>query len=205
MAYYDMLTTVQDASNFCSEFEDLYVQGKPERIDFVRQSIHSIWHMPTEVIRTGPAAYTSQWPLERTIGDLGQQIKQPSSPYANLSQRSYLQAQVNALQSVIPGLEQRSFNRYTLPHGAKDIGDSYALLRASDDQTRSIPDVEADALFRYLSDHAPAPGDRVTEVARWARLRLPNRQIVRSHWKESLRPANKLCRARFVAVSKLLT
>ena len=59
MAYYDMLTTVQDASNFCSEFEDLYVQGKPERIDFVRQSIHSIWHMPTEVIRTGPAAYTS--------------------------------------------------------------------------------------------------------------------------------------------------
>jgi hypothetical protein len=59
----------------------------PERIHFVRQSVHTMTHLAPETIRVGPAALYSQWTMERTIGNLGQEIKSDSQPYANLSER----------------------------------------------------------------------------------------------------------------------
>ena len=49
--------------------------------------------------------------MERTIGNLGQEIKQPSNPYANLSQRGLIRAQVNALKAIIPALDTTSASR----------------------------------------------------------------------------------------------
>ena len=44
--------------------------------------------------------------MECTIGNLGEEIRQPSNPYANLSQRGLLRCQVNALTAMIPDLQQ---------------------------------------------------------------------------------------------------
>ncbi|KAG1838385.1 hypothetical protein DFJ58DRAFT_718750 [Suillus subalutaceus] len=61
----------------------------------------------------GPPICYAQWTMERTIGNLGQEIRQPSQPYANLS--------------------QQGVRRYEppkgLPEGAVDVGDGYVLLR----------------------------------------------------------------------------
>ena len=43
--------------------------------------------------------------MERTISNLGEEICQPSNPYANLFQRGLLQYQVNALTAIIPDLQ----------------------------------------------------------------------------------------------------
>ena len=67
--------------------------------------------------------------MECTIGILGEEIKQPSNPFANLSQSGSCHLQVNALKAMILDLEA---NMDRLPQNSNDIGDRYVLLRARD-------------------------------------------------------------------------
>ncbi|KZT31503.1 hypothetical protein SISSUDRAFT_1038391, partial [Sistotremastrum suecicum HHB10207 ss-3] len=89
---------------FITEYEAIYYRRRVERLHFVRQSIHQLVHVCHQIEKVGPAAVTSQWPLERTIGNLGQEIRQPSNPFANLSQRAILRCQINSLMVLVPGL-----------------------------------------------------------------------------------------------------
>ena len=72
--------------SFAQEFELLYCQCMPTHIHFIRPCMHSLVHLPHEVLRIGPPICSSQWTLECTIGNLGKEIKQHSNPFANLSQ-----------------------------------------------------------------------------------------------------------------------
>ncbi|KAJ7023863.1 hypothetical protein C8F04DRAFT_906704, partial [Mycena alexandri] len=56
-------------------------------IHFVRQSVHNMPHLSPETIHVGPPGLHAQWTIECTIGNLGQEIKSHSQPYANLSER----------------------------------------------------------------------------------------------------------------------
>ena len=85
----------------------------------------------------GPGAYTTQFTMERTIGNLGQEIWQPSNPFANLAQCALQQSQVNALKSIFPELNSKS--RFQLPKGAVDVGDGYIMLRPQDRHPAEIP------------------------------------------------------------------
>jgi hypothetical protein len=120
--------------------------------------------------------------MERTIGNLGLEVRQPSNPYANLAQRGLLRSQVNALKAMIPDLEDENPG---LPHGAVDIGDGYALLRKKDTTSRKVQEPDANAIRVYLHT---LDGNGVDQwdgmVTKWGRLRLPNGQIARSSWVE---------------------
>ncbi|KAJ7240824.1 hypothetical protein B0H12DRAFT_968763, partial [Mycena haematopus] len=75
---------------FCDaheEFEKIYYQRMASRLHFCRQSMHNLLHEAPETVRIGPGAYHSQWTMERTIGNLGEEMKQDSDPYTNLSRR----------------------------------------------------------------------------------------------------------------------
>jgi hypothetical protein len=71
----------------------------------VRPSIHTLCHMAPEAIRVGPGACSSQWTVERTIGNLGEEIKQHSNLFANLAQRALRRSQTNALKAMVPDLD----------------------------------------------------------------------------------------------------
>ncbi|KAJ7092160.1 hypothetical protein C8R44DRAFT_719616 [Mycena epipterygia] len=164
----------------------------PERIHFVRQSVHVMTHLGPEVIRLGPAALYSQWTMERTIGNLVQEIKLHSQPYANLSERGLRRSQVNALKAMIPDLHPEE---QKLPRGSIDLGDGYVLLRARDEFRHHIDGNAGQAIRNYLeADSGPMVGQ--LSLIRWARVRLPNGQIARSLWKESRRPLKKVRMAR---------
>ena len=75
-----------------------------------------------------------QWMMEQTIGNLTEEMKQPSLPFANLSQRGLRCAQVNALKAMIPELEKTEKN----PHGLKDLGEGYVLLGAKDERLQTL-------------------------------------------------------------------
>ena len=183
---------------FAVEFEVLYYQRRPERLHFVRQSIHALTHLGPEALRIGPAACSSQWTMERTIGNLGREIHQPSNPFANLSQRGLLRCQINAIKSMVPDLQRPTTN---LPQGAKEVGDGYILLRARDRTHRPMRDCETIALRNYLgNDTISLDGNLSPRIVRWARLHLPNGQVARSSWKEKLKPLTKLRMARNVKV-----
>jgi hypothetical protein len=200
------LDNVRDANlalaSFAQEYEIIYCQRLSTRIHFVRPCIHSVVHLPREVLRLGPPVCSSQWTLERTIGNLGEEIKQPSNPFANLSQRGIRRARVNALKALIPDLAPDRDDANHLPRGARDIGDGFVLLRAREEVPRPLRDCEAGALREFLPD---AQMEDELYVRRWAKLRLPTGQTCYSAWKETQRPIEKRRTARNVKVINALS
>ncbi|KAG6876752.1 hypothetical protein C0992_011882 [Termitomyces sp. T32_za158] len=182
-----------------AEFEALYVQRRADRIHFVRPIIHTLTHLPTEILRIGPGIVSSQWTMERQIGSLTSEIKQDSNPYANLSRRTVERAEVICLKAIFPQLDQLSNNQIKFPRGAKDVSDGYTLLRAVDTCARPMSNAEADAFYHYLANDNLCGPDNIPNnfkpsVIRWSRLRLPQKyggQIARSLWKESLKPLER--------------
>jgi len=185
--------------SFVEEYEELYYQRKVERIHFCRQSVHALLHMAPEVVRVGPGGYYTQWTMERTIGNLGEEIKQPSNPYANLSQRGIRRSQVNALKAMIPDLEP---NLDGLPRNSNNIGDGYIFLRARDASACLIDGNLGAAIWKFYEEqgYGDFEDDWFPHIVRWARLRLPNGQIARSAWKEKLKATKDVRMARNVKV-----
>lgn len=184
-------------TEFSDEFERLYVQRRTDRIHFVRPSIHTMSHFAPETARVGPGIIYSQWGMERTIGNLGEEIKQHSNAFANLAQRGIRRCQVNALKAMIPDLEPPE---NPLPRGSRDLGDGYAMLRAMDTIPRPVRSCEEKAIIAYLQTHDTALTGQSSDIIRWARLRLPNGQVARSYWKESLKALEDLRTSRNVKV-----
>ena len=195
----DLRKAHQALLEFCHEFEVLYVQRRPERIHFVRQSIHAITHLAPEAFRIGPAGCYSQWTMERTIGNLVEEIRQHSNPYANLSQRGLQRSQNNALKTMFPDLDEE---KNTMPRGACDLGDGYVLLRAMDKAFYNLSNVYSNGLrsFLWATYKMSLPEEASISIKRWARLQLPTGQVARSSWKECLKPLEKVRMSRNVKV-----
>ncbi|KAH9851446.1 hypothetical protein C2E23DRAFT_869376 [Lenzites betulinus] len=189
------------------EYELLYYARDPDRLHVVRPAIHLIWHGPDQIVQIGAMVCDTQLPIERLIGDLGSEIKQPSTPYANLSQRAIRRCQVNALKAMLPEIDRTRQLADKIPRGAQTLGDGYILLCARDRCLRDIPDIESRAFYDYLAIWEPdlcGDDDQMTfalRVRKWARLRLPNGTVARSAWKEQRKPVSKLRLARCVKFS----
>jgi hypothetical protein len=78
--------THQQLIEYIIEFELLYVQRRADRIHFVQPCLHGLIHMAKLVLCKGPLPGLSQYVMEQTIGNLGEEIKQDSRAYANLSE-----------------------------------------------------------------------------------------------------------------------
>jgi hypothetical protein len=175
------------------EFELLYYQLKEDRLQMVRPCVHQTSHLVSETIQKGPPICYAQWTMERTIGNLGQEIRQPSQPYANLSQEGVRRCRVNTLLSAMPELDDPPKG---LPLGAVDLGDGYALLRKRDRYPLFPADGDvAEAIQNFLGH-----GRILPRIKRWARLLLPNGQIARSAWRETLKSLEQTRMSRNVKV-----
>ena len=168
---------------FVEEFENLYYQRRVDRIHFCRPCIHTLLHTCNEVMRVGPGAYYTQFTMERTIGDLGKEIRQPSNPFANLAQRALRRSQVNALKNIYPELDPMSTPH--LPKFSHDLGNGTVLLRPRDRLPTKISGVGGNILSQALG---------IVKIRRWGRLRLPNGQVARSLWCEGRRAASSKVR-----------
>ncbi|KAI0699679.1 hypothetical protein BC835DRAFT_1267577 [Cytidiella melzeri] len=197
----DLAEAHQLLVEFVVEFEDLYYQGKASRLHFCRQSVHAHVHLGPETENTGPYPIKSQWPIERTIGILGSQIRQPSKPFANMAQRAIRRCQVNALKHMFPDIDP-DIDRPLLPRGAYDIGDGYALLRYADRNDIRLANREAGVLRDFVRTRGlDVHPDWLAQptVRRWARIQLPNGQIARA-WKELEKPLDMSRYSRMVKV-----
>ncbi|KAF9785131.1 hypothetical protein BJ322DRAFT_1108591 [Thelephora terrestris] len=112
------------------EFELLYYQRKVDRLHFVRQCVHSLTHLGPETARLGPPSLSAQWTMERVIGIFGSLLKQPSNPFANLTEQAKKIAEINSLIAIWPELEPQTKD----PHGSIDIGHGYLLLGPKDEK-----------------------------------------------------------------------
>jgi hypothetical protein len=136
------------------DFELMYYQLCHDRIHFLRPAVHQVIHLVPEAFQKGPPICYAQWTMERTIGNLGQQICQPSKPYANLALEGVRCSQVNALLAIMPELDSPS---KSLPHGSIDVGDGYVLLCKCSKYPISPNGTVAQALRNYLPANQDLP------------------------------------------------
>jgi len=71
---------------FSNGFEELYVQRQADRIHFVQPCLCMASHFAPKTTQVSPAIIVLQWALERTIGNLGEEIKHHKDPYTNISE-----------------------------------------------------------------------------------------------------------------------
>jgi hypothetical protein len=174
---------------FVEEFENLYYQRRVDRMHFCRPCIHTLLHACPEVMRVGPGAYSTQFTMERTIGDLGQEIRQPSNPFANLAQHALRRSQVNALKSIYPDLDSKA--AFHVPKSATDLGNGYIVLRPRDRYPTQILEPAAGILSREV---------KLSKIRQWGRVRLPNGQVAQSLWSENRRTGQRIQVSRNVKV-----
>ncbi|KAG6835383.1 hypothetical protein H0H93_001990 [Arthromyces matolae] len=188
---------------FVSEFESIYVDRRCDRMHFVRPIVHLLVHLALEAVRLGPGITSSQWTMERNIGSLISEIKQDSTPYANLSCRAVERAEVICLKALFPAIDGEVENEEKLPAYSQPLGDGYVLLRAMDTCAREMLEEESNALKIFLEEDPRFGAENIPtrwkpSVVRWSRLLLPCGQVARSLWKESMKPLNKVRIARRV-------
>ncbi|KAJ7210698.1 hypothetical protein GGX14DRAFT_624765, partial [Mycena pura] len=126
------------------------------------------------------------------IGIFGGEVRQPSNPFANLSEVALRYAQVNALYAMDPDLDRKTTNKEKLPRYSLDLGNGYVLLRRRDRYPITLKDKYD---VRAICMHLGIPAESKLRFKRWGRLRLPNGQIARSVFGEanlSLRNIRKL-------------
>ncbi|KIJ23359.1 hypothetical protein M422DRAFT_62428 [Sphaerobolus stellatus SS14] len=187
----------QYLEEFHLEFEAIYIQRRPDRIYFLWPCVHAVLHLGLEVPRLCPPGLYSAWTMECTVGNLGEEIRSHSRPYANLTQRALLRGQINALESMLPELRRGVPD---LPQGAVNLGNDYALLRARERYPHMPHRAFHTCILQYLETHYGYSLTRhgAPRFQRWARLLLPNGQIARCSWKELQMPAHEVRRARCV-------
>ena len=174
-----------------NEFELIFYQRRVDRIHFVRPCVHLINHLASEAARVGSPICSSQWTMERTIGNLEQEIRQPSNPFANLAQQGIRRCQMNALKAMLPELDPQSSS---IPRGATDLRNGYVLLPKRDRYPTKVTTEEQRVITAYLGHPV------VLKLRRWARLRLPNGQVARSQFTELVKAPENVRMARNVKV-----
>ncbi|KZV99848.1 hypothetical protein EXIGLDRAFT_605347 [Exidia glandulosa HHB12029] len=193
---------------FMLEFERLYYERNPDRVHFVRQSIHVLCHYASEAARVGPGICSSQFPMERTIGILTGELRlHTGAVYANLSQRGLLRSMLNALLAMCPEIQLDDDDDDDLPANAIDSGNGYVLLGKRATGRKSVSEEESKALYDYVvAKSGPLPPATVwaPQIMKWARLRLPNGQIARSVFKECGKSLQNLRNTRNVKVCSYL-
>jgi hypothetical protein len=182
----DLVIATRSALEFIGGFEQLYYQHHIDCMHFVWQSIHALSHYGNEVETKGPLICASQWTMERTIGNLVEEIRQPSNPYANLGRRAIRRAQINALKAIIPSLDPDT-SKPSIPRWSKDIGSGYVLLKSHERSRHAAMALESRTICDYLQHHYPQSPEfnyfdatGIFRLCRWAHLRLPNLQSNRS-------------------------
>ncbi|KAJ7575210.1 hypothetical protein C8J56DRAFT_801872 [Mycena floridula] len=183
---------------FVMHFEEDYYQRRLDRLHFVRTCIHSLVHQFPWIVQIGSLTEVAQWTMERTIGNIGEEIRQHSTPFANLSQRTVLRAQFNTLKAMVPDLDHDSDNK-DLPDNALDIGQGYQLRRCR--ELHILEEDELVALNQFAQGLGKQVNNKEVAVDRYARLKLPNGQIARSSWKELEKEEETVRRARNVKLT----
>ncbi|EIW82015.1 hypothetical protein CONPUDRAFT_152905 [Coniophora puteana RWD-64-598 SS2] len=160
------------------EFEELYYRQQKNQLHFVRPCVHLTHHLAAEAACVGSPICSSQYPMERTIGNLKEEMRQPSNPFANLAEQGLLRAQMNALKAMYPSLAPSKDEHD--PTGSVSLGGGYTFLFKKDKKSLgSLRECERAIILEFTRV-------ALVRIIRWARLKLPTGQITRSLWGESL-------------------
>lgn len=144
-----------------------------DHLHFCWPSLHTLLHTCPEISRIGPGTYLTQYTMEWAIGDLRQQVHQPSNPFANLCQIALWCSQINALKSMCLKLDNTS--NIPLLAYSHDNGDGYIFLVPRQKRPTKLWGIEKQIMEAEF---------QMSILRKWGQLRLLNGQIARSIFSE---------------------
>lgn len=139
----------------------------------------------------------AQWTIERTIGNLKLELRQPSNYLVNFACEGLRRARVNALLAALPDLDN---SQAKLSNTVLNLGDRYVFLHKWD----RLPICASHGTTAAILDFLGRPFGLIPKIRRWAHLRLPNGQITWSAWRETLRSLETLRVSCIIKVSLYL-
>ncbi|EKM79206.1 hypothetical protein AGABI1DRAFT_40729 [Agaricus bisporus var. burnettii JB137-S8] len=108
------ITGLQDMVNkFLEEFETIYLNDKPSNISRLRLCIFQLVHVPSHIKWHGSIRVGSQATVERSIGELGGQIRSKKSPFENLANIIFYREVTKILHLEYPELLESPVKRNT--------------------------------------------------------------------------------------------
>ncbi|TEB34533.1 hypothetical protein FA13DRAFT_1625508 [Coprinellus micaceus] len=145
----------QLTKEFEEEFEEVYVQGKPENISRMRLCVFQLIHIPRHAQWNGSVRVGSQATAERIIGELGRKISSQKSPYANLANLIHETKLIKIMCLYLPELEPPSLEPdEDSPHRKKDRPysqeHSITIKARQDTSPGSALSAELDAIVKYV-------------------------------------------------------
>lgn len=176
---------------FVEEYENIYCQRRVDRLHFARPCVHSLVHVGLELYRVGNGIHTDQFTMERAIGEYGKNIRQPSNMFGALNQIALRKAEINALKSICPELDNDLTSKF--PRHSYDIGDGHLLLRPREEMAHAFSAAEIRAIQCVCN---------ADKRQKWGRLQLPSGHVARSVYSENRRQSENKRNTRNVKVQK---
>ncbi|KAJ3513341.1 hypothetical protein NMY22_g15065 [Coprinellus aureogranulatus] len=178
---------------FLEEFEEVYVQGKPENISRMRLCVFQLIHVARHARWNGSVRVGSQATAERVIGELGRKIMSQKSPYANLANIIHETELVKIMCLYDPELAPPSLEpAENSPHRKQDrpYSQEHSItIKSRQDRSSAISPV-LDAIERFIKESHGIDIDLRSraldgvEVRCWGKYRLGNSDTLRSQASE---------------------
>ncbi len=170
--YHDILKLHEMIKEFLVEFEEIYVGGNPENISRCRLCIFQLIHVPMHIEWYGSICLGSQSTVERTIGEMGRQIRSKKAPFSHLGNLIFERELLKILLLYYPelNLKKPEIKKYSLrPFSEKRI------KRAElNDHTSLAHHISV------LCAWVGKPYDLKIPLKRWSKLQLENGNVLSS-------------------------
>ncbi|KAH6876971.1 hypothetical protein BKA70DRAFT_1127754 [Coprinopsis sp. MPI-PUGE-AT-0042] len=177
---------------FLEDFEEVYVQERPENISRMRLCIFQLIHVARHAKWIGSVRVGSQATAERIIGELARKILSQKSPYANLANLIHEFELIKILCLYIPELEPSTLaTAKDLIKQARPYSQRHPITIKARQQPSSDIFVELELITRYIEETYNVMPDLHSkeldgiELARWGKSRLKSLDTLQSRASES--------------------
>ncbi len=161
-----------DICDFLTDFEAIYVHYDPEKVSRMRLCIFQLIHIPSHIEWYGSIKLGSQATVERTIGELGHQIRSKKAPFANLASLIYERQLIQLLSLYYPELDP--FKNSPAKTKAPLFSEFYVTKKDY------LPGTSFYNHLQAISETLTISLDSNSGIKQWGKFRFPNGTVLNS-------------------------
>jgi hypothetical protein len=188
----DLIALHKLIQRFLKDFERIYVGNEPTKVSRCRLCIFQLIHVPQHIEWNGSIRLGSQATVERAIGEIGHKIRSKKAPFANLANIIYEREMIKILCLYYPSLDLSPAAK------AKKIYAPQSKIRISQKEQKNGDEFRSH--MKAICQWLEIDFDAELELHRWGKVRLPDRNLLRSRLNEKQGKASSRSARYFEAI-----
>lgn len=165
---------------FLEEYEQLYIGSDPEKILRARLCLFQLIHVPHHIQWNGSIRLGSQATVERSIGEMGHQIRSKKAPFANLTNIIYERELIKILSLYYPTIKVElalQTDKIKISKAAGTVFMQRDPIRKGQVHVDGNISLEIDTISQWLGIGIIGSA---ASFERWGKLKLPNGHVLGS-------------------------